>query len=193
MLKPGKKRAEALLDLLLPGCRDAGHCSPVERASERQNFKSRFSGSLHRSGTFVAKFPGKFDRGFVRFRTAVRKKDFAGSSGNADESPREFALRTRIIEIGSVNQFARLFLDRLDHPWVRVTKRRDSDPSAEIEVLFSCFIPDACTASANQGHVVSSVIRDDEFFEKLFGADFRRGGCHGKRGESLSQPIAQGQ
>lgn len=48
-----------------------------------------------------------------------------------------------LVEIGDMDQSARLFLDRFHYDWVTVPERAHGDACAEIEVAAPLFIPNA--------------------------------------------------
>ena len=49
----------------------------------------------------------------------------------------------------SMDEAGRLLADRLDHPWVRMTRRGRRDPGGEVEVLDAVDVDDPATVAAD--------------------------------------------
>src|SRR5271166_5797083 len=168
MFKPRQQWSEAFFHLLLPRCGYSRHGSPVKGPQKRQDSISRRAIGAD-SCTLVPEFSSQLDGRLIRLCTAVRKENLPGRADDLDQFAGKFGLRSRVIEIRSVDQLSSLTIQRLDQSRMCMPESGDSNTPAEVQILFPVLIPHTGPQSANQNEIVPAVIGHNEFIEKLSG------------------------
>ena len=106
------RRAEAFLNLILPGGSNAGQSPAMEGAGRGEDFKATFSMAIK---------PGDLEKCLVGFSTAVAKENLSAAAGMGNELLCELALRLGIVEVGNMCKFACLLSKRGGNFWICVT------------------------------------------------------------------------
>ena len=91
----------------------------------------------------------------------------------------QLRLAGNLIEIGNMEQFARLVADGGHQARVAVAERADGDAGAEIEVAFSRVVPQAAAFAADRGQREASVGGENVLGKEV-------GGVHGIAGRGGS-------
>ena len=128
-------------------------------------------------GALVAEAAGGLDQPVVGLGAGVGEEHLAGDAHVMGvDFLRQFRLLRDLIEIGNMQQFARLLADGGDHARVAVAERADGDAGAEIEVTFPGFIPQAAARAAHRDQRKAPVGG-----KNMLGKEF--GGGHGIAGK----------
>ena len=144
------QRRKAGLHLLLPRGADSTERPAMEGMTEGDDLMPPRGG---------AELPGQLVEPFVRLGTAVAEEDLPAEAEQIDDQLGKFPLRPREVEIGGVDQLCGLFGNGFDQGGMGMTEGRDGDPGTEIEIRFSCFVPNPASLPPRQGKIEPAVSR----------------------------------
>ena len=117
----------------------------------------------------VTELAGEFEETFVGLGAAVAEKTFAGAD-ESDQGLREPALWLVIIEIGGVDELARLLDQRLGDGRVAVAQRTDRNASAHIQIPFAGEIVQVASRAVTENDVKAAIARHNVLLEQgLYG------------------------
>ena len=128
---------EAFLNLFLPGSRDPGQGSSVERIESGQDLESTF---------VMPKFSGQFVEAFVGFGPGIGEEDFSGGQV-ADDALCQTSLWGIVIKVGDVNESAGLIDQGFRDFRVSMAEGANGNTTAQIEVALTGYIPDIRTGT----------------------------------------------
>ena len=152
-----RRRLKTFLDLVLAGRGNARQCASVKGIRRGQNFKPAF---------VVAELAGELEQSFVGLRAAVGKKAFARAEA-LDEFGGQPALRLGEIQVRDVDQFARLFDERLGDGRVRVAEAAHGNAGAKVEVTFARDIKQVTARAMAEREVEAAVAGHDVLAEQF--------------------------
>src|SRR5206468_9245353 len=149
-------RLKAFLDFLLTRRGQARQRSAMKRIERGDDFVAAF---------VVAELARQFEQSFVRLRAAVAEKEFARSE-QIDQCFSQAALRLRVIKIRDMNEFARLFQQRLGDGRVRVAETAHRDAAAQVEKAPTGHVVEVAAGPVAQRKFKPRIAWDDVFLEQ---------------------------
>ena len=149
LAETGHLRLKALLDLLLAGRGYAGERPAVEGVNRCNDFKAAI---------VVTELAGQLEQALIGLDAAIAEEAFARAN-EADKRLRQAALRLVIIEIGRVDELARLLDQCLGNGRVPVTQRTDSNAAAQIQVTTAGNVVKIAARSVAEHDVKAAIAR----------------------------------
>src|SRR6266516_6537326 len=155
-MKTWHGRLEAFLDFLLTRRGQARQRSAVKRIEGGDDFVAAF---------VVTELARQLEQSFVRLRAAVAEKQFARSE-QIDQGFGQAPLRLRVIKIRNMNDFARLFQQRLGDGRVRVAETAHRNAAAQVEIAPTGHVVKVASGPVTQRQFKPRIAWDDVFLEQ---------------------------